>query len=404
MPTFVYTARDNAGTAVTGTLVADSIHEVTQLLRRDGKYPTSVKPAEGSGPATGSAHPGIRIPRADVIQLSTQLAIMLETGVTLLEALDCFAAQSAKSNVRKLVEDLSTQVQGGNDFSSALARHPKSFPRLYVAMIKASERSGMMSRMMHRATAYLRDEQETLRRVKGALTYPGIMLAFAVTTTLFLLTFVLPRFTAIYANKKAALPLPTKVLMNASDFVVGHWQVLLMTALTVGAGLYVYLCTASGARLWHYVQLNVPLIGAMYRKLHLARGMRMIGTMGGAGVSLVDCVSTAHDLCGNSYFRELWDEVSRKIQTGKQLSDPLFNSPLVPRSIAQMIHSGEKSGKLSQVMEQVAAYSEQELKEKIVDLTRYIEPAMIVVMGAIIGGVALALMMPIFTISRVVAQ
>src|SRR5205085_8686413 len=130
---------------------------------------------------------GVRISRAEVIQLSTQIAIMLETGVTLIEALDCIATQAEDPRLRKLVQDLSTQVQGGTDFSSALARHPRSFPRLYVALIRAAERSGMMSKLLGRATAYLRDEQETLRRVKGALTYPAIMLGFAVTTTLFLL-------------------------------------------------------------------------------------------------------------------------------------------------------------------------------------------------------------------------
>jgi type IV pilus assembly protein PilC len=145
-------------------------------------------------------------------------------------------------------------------------------------------------------------------------------------------------------------------------------------------------------------------LGAMFRKLHLSRGLRMIGTMAGAGVNLLDCVNTAHDLCDNVYFRELWMEVRSKIQSGKQVSEPLSNSPLVPRSISQMIHSGEKSGKLAQVTETVAGFSEQELKETIADLTRYIEPIMIVVMGIIIGGVALALMLPIFTISRVVAH
>ncbi len=415
MPTFVYTARDNAGSPVSGQLVAETVAEVTQLLRRDGKYPTSVRLADdraddrpyassaASAPAS-TAQAGVRVSRAEVIQLSTQLAIMLETGVTLIEALDCIAAQLEKPHVRSLVEDLSTQVQGGTDFSTALARHPRSFPRLYVAMIKASEKSGMMSKMMNRAVAYLRDEQEIVRKVKGALTYPAIMLSFAVTTTLFLLAFVLPKFTVIYANKGAALPVPTRVLMSASDFVVHHWAVLILGTLFAAAGAYFYVGTPGGARVWHAIQLKIPLIGPMLRKLHLARGMRMIGTMAGAGVTLVDCVTTAHDLCGNLHFRELWDEVSRKIQTGKQLSDPLFASNLVPRSVAQMIHSGEKSGKLGAVMEQVSGFAEQELKDKITELTRYIEPVMIILMGLLIGGVALALMLPIFTISRVVAN
>jgi type IV pilus assembly protein PilC len=411
MTTFVYTARDESGAPVNGTLVAASLAEVSRLLRAEGKYPTSVRAAAGRGDssdalpaAPAAARAGIKIRRDEVVQVSTQLAIMIETGVTLTEGLDCIALQTTKPNLRAIVEDLGTQLKGGSDFSLALSRHPRSFPRLFVALISASERTGMLSRMLQRGTQYLRDEQETLRRVRGALTYPGIMLGFALTTTLFLLAFVLPRFTVIYASKRAALPLPTKILMTMSDFVVGHWIVLLLGAAALAGMVWAYVGTAGGARTWHFLQLNVPLLGGMYRKLHLARGMRMIGTMAGAGVNLVDCVSTAQALCSNSYFRELWDEVSDKIQAGKQMSEPLAQSALVPRSIAQMIHSGEKGGKLAHVMEQVASFSEQELQEKIAELTRYIEPAMIVVMGLIIGGVALALMLPIFTISRVVAN
>jgi type IV pilus assembly protein PilC len=138
--------------------------------------------------------------------------------------------------------------------------------------------------------------------------------------------------------------------------------------------------------------------------MHLSRSLRMIGTMAGAGVPLVDCVTTAGDLSTNTYFKDLWISVLEKISAGKQLCEPLFESNLVPRSVAQMIHSGEKSGKLAYVMEQISGFAETELKEKIAEMTRYIEPAMIIVMGVIIGGVALALLLPVFTISRVMAH
>ncbi|HVT88423.1 MAG TPA: type II secretion system F family protein [Tepidisphaeraceae bacterium] len=405
MQTFAYSARDENGSPANGTMQAASIAEVTQQLRASGKYPISVKPvASPEAAAAIQSSSGIKISRAEVIQIAQQLAIMLETGVTLVEALECISSQAIKPNVKRLVEDLATEVQGGSDFSVALARHPRSFPRVFVALVKAAEKSGMMSRLLNRATEYLRDEHETVRRVKGALTYPGIMLAFAITTTIFLLTFVLPRFTVIYASKGAALPMPTKILMGMSDFLVAHYLLLIASVMGLCAGVYFYIGTDQGRRVWHWIQLHTPLIGAMFRKMHLSRGLRMLGTMAGAGVNLLDCVTTAHDLCPNIYFRELWDEVSSQIQTGKQMSEPLSRSNLVPRSIAQMIHSGEKSGKLAQVTEQVASFSEQELKETIVDLTRYIEPAMIIIMGLIIGGVSLALMLPVFTISRVMAQ
>jgi type II secretory pathway component PulF len=410
MPAFVYTARDSAGAPSSGTLQADSQTHAQQLLRAEGKYPTSIRPAaeaqaaDAQAAVTYDGEANVKISRADVIGLSHQLAIMVETGVNLVDALDCIATQAEKPNVKKLVADLSTQVQSGKDLSSALARHPRSFPRLFVALIKAAEKSGMLAKLLNRAVVYLRDEADTVRKVKGALTYPGIMLGFAITTTIFLLAFVLPKFTAIYANKKGALPTPTKMLMAASDFLIAHWPALLIgIAGTVVGGMF-YFKSESGGRIWNAVQIRLPLLGSMFRKLNLARGLRMIGTMSGAGIPLVDCVETARDLTGNRYYRDLWSKVSDQIQAGKQLSEPLFQSPLVPRSVSQMLHSGEKSGKLAHVMDQVSAYAEAELKEQISNLTRYIEPIMIVMMGLIIGGVAMALLLPIFTISRVMSQ
>lgn len=404
MPTFSYTARDTTGSPVSGSLVAVNPEEVSRLLRAEGKYPTSIQAVEDAKSHAAVGGRGVKISRADVIQFSNQLSIMVETGVTLSEALHCIATQAEKPNVKKLVSDVEQIVEAGGDLSGALARHPRSFPQLYVALIKASEKSGMLSKLLARATAYLRDEQETLRRVKGALIYPAIMFTFAMGTTIFLLTFVLPKFTAIYASKGAALPVPTKILMNLSNFLIDHWMLLGICIITVAGGLYAFAQTITGRRIMHFIQLNVPLFGAIFRKLYLARGLRMVGTMAGAGISLVECVATAGELSANTYFRDLWSDVSQKIQAGRQLCEPMFESRLVPRSIAQMLHSGEKSGKLAFVMEQVSAFAEAELKEKIVEMTRYIEPAMIVVMGIIIGGVALALLLPIFTISRVVAH
>jgi len=404
MPTFAYSARDNAGAPLNGTLVAESATHAGQMIRAEGKYPTSITPA-GVGAEPARLGPrGARMSRKDLIHVGTQLAIMIDTGVTLSEALECIATQSEKPNVKRILQDVCQDVRAGLDFSTAMQKHPRAFPRLFVALITASEKSGMMAKLLHRATNYLRDEHETIRRVRGALTYPAIMLGFAMTTTTFLLAFVLPRFTAIYAAKKAALPVPTLILMSISNFIVTQWPVILVGLGTLATGIFLLLRHPRGARAFDYLQLHVPLLGPMFRKLYLSRGLRLVGTMAGGGVSLVDCVNTAKDLCRNSYFKNLWDEVSRQIQAGKQFSDPLFADPLVPRSVSQMLHSAERSGKLAQVMEQVAGYAEDELKHSIADMTRYIEPIMIAVMGGIIGSVVLALMLPIFTISKVIVR
>ena len=406
MATFAYLARDKTGQAVNGTVTADSESDALQIIRSEGRFPVSLR-AAGAGELAETAEAssrGIRISRADVIQFSTQLAVMVETGVPLPEALECISKQSDRANVRELVTDLEQQIQDGVSFSEALTRHRRSFPVIYIALMKASEKTGMLSRLLNRATQYLRDEQEIVRKVRGALVYPGIMFTFAMGTTTFLLTFVLPRFTVIYANKKAALPAPTQLLMGLSEYLVANWVTLAATALTAFVFGSIYFRTSSGARLWHSIQLRVPLVGKLYRKLHLARGLRMVGTMAGAGVALLECVNIAHELCANTHFKNLWKSIADQIQAGRAMSDPLFESPLVPRSVAQMIFSGEKGGKLAQVMEQVSAFAEDELKEQVTALTRYIEPLMIVVMCVIIGGVALALLLPVFTISRVMSH
>jgi type IV pilus assembly protein PilC len=404
MPSYAYTCRDGSGTSLSGSLFGESAAEVMRVLRAEGKYPTSIKLAEVAD-ETGRAHAlGFRMGRKDLIQIATQLSIMIETGVTVTDALDSIAQQAEKPTVKRILADITEQVKAGSDFSSALQRHPGAFPRIFISLMSASEKSGMMGKLLQRATAYLQDEYDILRSVRGALTYPAIMLGFAISTTTFLLAFVMPRFTVIYAQKKAALPVPTQILMAVSGYLVSHWVVILLGLLALVGAFVMTVRTPKGARVFHYVQLRVPLLGSLFRQLYLSRGLRMVGTMASAGVSLVDCVKTAEALCANGYFKDLWVQVSQQIQAGKQLSEPLFHSPLVPKPISQMLHSAEKSGRLAQVMEQVATYSEQELREKIAEMTRYIEPAMIMVMGAIIGSVALALMLPIFTISKVIAQ
>lgn len=404
MATFNYTARDETGHLVNGVLNAANSAEVQKMLRAEKKYPVAIKEGDATSSTETRSSGGVKIKRSELIQLSTQLSIMLETGVTLTDGLECIGRQAKNPKFAAFVKDLAHQIQGGSDFSAVISKHPRSFPRLYISLMRAAEKSGMMSKMLLRATAYLRDEQEIVRKVKGALTYPFIMLAFAVITTGFLLAFVLPRFAAIYSNKGAALPLPTQILMTMSNALVNHYIGIIICTAALGAGGFVFFRSPAGKRFWHHFQLKIPLLGEMFRKLHLSRGLRMMGTLAGSGVHLLDCVENTIGAASNSLFADMWREVSARIQQGKPMSEYLSQTSLVPGDVAQMLHSGENSGKLAMVMEQVAGYSEAELKEKITELTRYIEPAMIIIMGLIIGGVALALMLPVFTMGKVVAS
>lgn len=345
-----------------------------------------------------------RLKRAELLQVSQQLSVMLETGVTIVEAFRCIAEQADKPNVRAVIESVAASIEQGEDFSTAITRHPRSFPRIFVALIRASEKGGMLSKMIDRATIYLRDEAEMIRRVKGAMTYPGIMFGFALTTTIFMLAFVLPRFVGLYQGKEHLLPVPTKILLALSHLLTSQWMYLVPASL-IGAYLGVqWFGSPAGQKVWHRVQLSIPLVGPMYRKLHLSRGLRVIGTLLGAGVSLIDCLDTAKSLAGNGRYAAMWETVAYQIQQGNPFSETLRGCDLVPPAIAQMIHSGETGGRLSAVTERVAEHAEAELKETITEVTRYIEPAMIVLMGGLIGGLTLSLLLPVFTVSRVMTQ
>jgi type IV pilus assembly protein PilC len=347
---------------------------------------------------------GPRLKRGELVQVCAQLSVMLETGVTVSDALDCIARQADRPQVKQVLEEVAASVGRGEDFSTALGRQPGSFPQILVALVRASEKGGMLSRMIERANGYLRDEQEIIRKVRGALIYPGIMFSFALLTCVFMLAFIMPRFTVLYRGKEHLLPAPTKALLWMSGLITSHWPYLLIgTAVALFFG-WQWTRSEGGRQIVHRLQLRLPLVGAMYRKLHLSRGLRMIGTLAGAGVGLVDCVENAEQLAGNREYARLWNGMGSRISQGMPFSEALRMSALVPPSVAQMLHSGETAGKLASVTERVAEHAETELKEAITEVTRYIEPLMIVVMGALIGGMTLAMLLPVFTVSRVMVQ
>ena len=361
-----------------------------------------VAPERPDGPPWARSGPRLR--RHELVQLASQLAVMLETGVTISDALECIIQQAHTPHVKAVVGRLAAAVGRGEDLSAAVSRQPRSFPRVFVALVRASEKGGMLPRMIERANGYLRDEQEVIRKVRAALTYPAIMLSFALITCVAMLAFVLPRFTVLYRGKDHLLPMPTKILIGLSSLITDQWEYLIPGTGVVILTIWSWMLTEVGRETWHRLQLHLPVVGPLLRKLHLSRGLRMIGTLAGAGVSLVDCLENAQQLSGNRLYARLWNQVGARIRQGQPFSEALRSHPLVPASITQMLSSGESAGKLSLVMERVAHHSEEELKQTIAEVTRYIEPAMIVVMGAIIGGITLAMLLPVFTISRVMAH
>jgi type IV pilus assembly protein PilC len=302
--------------------------------------------------------------------------------------------------MRKVATVIQERVIGGDTLSVALGQFPKVFPRLMVSLLEASEASGQMSEMLTRIAQYLEKDRQTARQIKGALTYPAIMLSMALGVSGFLIAWVLPRFARIYAQRDAALPAPTQFVLGLSN---GLRENILTIALSVGAvvGLTILLLTTSGGkRFAHLLKVKLPVIGPIFTLYYLTRASRTLGTLLAAGVQLLDAVRIVRGVTNNMLWDELWNDLETNLTSGGTVAESVLRSPLLPPSSAQMIAAGERSGRLPGVLEKIANATDRDLDDAIKQGTQLIEPAMIILMGGLIGGLALALLLPIFTMAR----
>jgi len=334
---------------------------------------------------------------------------MLDSGVVLSDALDAIGEQADREGFKAIILSLADSVKNGECFSKALSEHPKIFNPMFISMVKASEASGRMSEMLNVLSGYLSFESETRKRIKGALTYPFIMALMAVAATGTLMFFVLPRFMKIYEAKGAALPKLTRILVGFSG-ILGNFQAMtgIVTGLIVaGTAFYYWARTSSGRRVIDYIKIHTPVVGTMFVDMVVTRSMRIMATMVNTGVRLLDSIEVIQDSCDNYYFRRLWGAVDGKIQDGYQLSESILISPgsdLISPGIIQMLRAGEKSGKIGQVCDKVSLFYEKKLEASIKNVMALIEPLMITVLGGIIGTIAIALLLPVFKISSVIAH
>lgn len=411
---FAYQARDQRGQLINGFISAHTLADATKLLRAEGKYIVDIKPAKAgiypdtAGQAGASNLEPVsrrtKVSREELIHFTMQLSVMVDTGVPLSESLHSLSEQSFSETFQAVLKSIDQDVTGGKDFSSTLERFPRIFPHYFVSLVRASEASGTMGPMLRRLADYLVSQRETVKKVKGAMIYPSFMLVMSISVTIFLLTVVLPKFTSIFANRKAALPMPTQVLMAISGSLLGYWYLWIGGFVVLVVAWMLFIRTHTGHRFTDWAKLRLPIFGPMFHKLYLSRSLSTMGTMISSGVQMLDALAIVKEVSGNIYYQELWEDVRTRVQNGAQLSDPLLKSNLIPKSVGRMIFSGEKTGELPNVLNRVSSYMEEDLRTAIKTATQFIEPVMIGLMGLLIGGVAIAMLMPILTISKVMAQ
>ena len=404
MAQFIYQVRDSRGAMANGALAAATMDEASRTLRGEGNVIVDLREQSASSAGAGRATPGRRVRRDDVIFFANQLAVLVDTGVPLPDALDSIVEQTTAEGFRLVLQDVTEQVKSGAEFSVALKKYPKVFGRLFVAMVKASEASGTMGKMLQRVSRYLEQQRQVLGKVRGAMAYPVAMIGFCILVLIAMLTFILPRFEKIYSGKAAVLPLPTRVLLGMSKGLIAYWPVILVLAAATGVGLWLFFRRNEGKVVLDRLMLRLPVIGPMCRKAVLARSLRTLATMVSTGVSVLDSMEITADVAGNYEYEQIWRSLGERLKEGSSLSEEMRKYPLLPRSVSQMVAAGEKTGKLGTVMDRAAGFCEEDLETAIRTATSFIEPVMIVIMGIIVGGIAMALLLPIFSLSKIVAH
>ncbi len=340
--------------------------------------------------------------RKDILHFTSQLAVMIRAGISLQDALEAIGSQCDNRKFRAVLRDLKMRIEEGNSFSQALAEHPQVFSNLYINMVAAAEASGSLSDMLQKLAEYLDQEAETRSQIKGAMVYPIIIAVMAVSVTIFLLCFVLPRFTMIFRGKEHLLPTPTVVLMASSAFL-RHWWYVLIPALGAALwGFYFFINTTPGRAWWDRTKLILPLIRTLCRSLYITRSLHTMGVLTRAGVPILNTISITAHISGNVLYKEMWLSVYEEVRQGKKIAASLARFNLMPSSVVQMIRSGEDSGNMADVLRDISAFYGRELKTVIKAVTSMIEPIMIVCMGCLVGFIAMSIILPIFKMSNLV--
>jgi type IV pilus assembly protein PilC len=399
----------------------ETTEKVDFTSERDPTKPTgSQTQSEHIGARSRAAAPAHRQPytakvkQAELILFTTQLSVMLDSGVVLSDALDAITEQAEQGTFRMIIMDVAETVKSGENFSESLADYPRVFNSMFISMVKASEASGKMAEMLRVLSGYLNFEAEARKRIKGALTYPFIMAIMAVVATVTLMLFVLPRFMKIYEARGAALPKITQMLVGFSQ-ILGNFKVMtgvVTVAILASMALYYWAGTLAGRRVIDFVKIRTPVLGTMFIDMVVTRSMRIMATMVNTGVNLLDSIEVMQGSCENYYFQQLWAGTDEKIRDGYQLSESILISEgseagrtrLIAPGIIQMLRAGEKSGKLGEVCDKISVFYEKKLEASIKSVTALIEPLMITILGAVIGTIAIALLLPVFRISSVIAH
>ncbi len=404
MPTFLFEARNKNGQKQKGSLSAPTKQAATQTLQQRGLIVDNLTEKQKV-----KARVKKRVKSHELLIFTRQLSTIASAGLPLLQGLDILADQAEDPNFGAVIDEVAREVESGETFSDALRKFPKAFPDLYVSMVRAGEAGGDLDGVLAQLADYLEATEDLKRRIKSAMTYPAVAFSMVILIAGGLVIFVVPQFKVIFdslSGGKAPLPVPTQILLSISAFLQTAlaWIVILGAAGGITVVLRALNSTPAGRYNLDAAKLRIPVFGGLLRKVAISRFTRTLSTLTKSGVAILQALEIVERTAGNEVYAKAIRESADSVRNGETLAEPLMRAEVFPAMVTRMIAIGEKTGALETMLMKISDFYDSEVRATVDGLTSLIEPILIALMGVIVGGIVLALFMPIMNLSQLVGQ
>ena len=396
MAVFVYRAKDSTGEDRTGEIETSDLHTAVITLRKKGLIVIKVSPHLGQENfLTRFLN---RVSFSDLVSVTRQLATMVGAGLVLSDALDILSEQQEHKKLGKVLSEVSSDVKSGLTLAQAFGKHPEVFPSLYVNLVKSGEASGKLDEVLLKMSDSLEKEREFKSRVRGAMVYPVIVITMMGMVMLIMVTFVMPRLTSLYKQSSIELPLPTKILIGISDFIIGFWW-LIIALVVIGVVIFRrWVHSPSGSLIFDSLVLKIPLVGKIITSVTLTNFCRTFGLLIGSGIPLLDSINIVADVTTNTSFKTALKQAYEGVAKGLSFSS-LLNANIFPKLVPQMVKVGEETGKVDEIFYKLASYFESESDNMVKNLTVAIEPVVLVILGVGVAFLVIAVILPIYKLT-----
>ena len=403
MAKFAWEGITRSGQTLKGEMEAPSSEAVIAQLRRQGIQPGNIK-ERGKGLDIELKLPGMepKVTTKDLAVFTRQFATMIDAGLPLVQCLDILGAQQENASFKKVLVKVKEDVESGSTFADSLGKHPKVFDPLFINLVAAGEVGGILDTILSRLADHIEKAMKLAKKIKGAMVYPSTILAVAVIVTVVLLVYVIPIFAKMFTDFGGTLPAPTAFVLKISDITRKYFLVVIVLAFAGGAAFKWYISKENGRRNWDRLLLRLPVVGSLLQRIAVARFSRTLGTMVSSGVPILESMDIVSKTAGNKIIEEAIVKARGSISEGKTIAEPLAESNVFPAMVTQMVAVGEATGALDVMLNKIADFYDEEVDSAVEALTSLLEPMLMIFLGVVIGGLVIAMYLPVFKLAGAV--